>query len=361
MRNLIRDGIPKDMLDNGSVEQIAHQLAFAKSQRARFGQDNVISSAKSEWIAKLNNKKHHLTADILDAAMPIVKIGSNYVGETLEKYPLIGLIPNGKNMFKSSDLLTSKQQSDLLRTLAYQGVGTMSFLAGAMLYKNISAFFGTDADEYAKKQNPHLAEHDGAIGFLSHLYSHSPDAEAMRIGASFMWYWDMYDKKNNGDKEPMSDLMMATFENTLGVVNQSPYITTAENTISPLLDSKKDGGKVGANFVRPRLPFGDFAKTIAQGQIPILDKVSPELGNEIAKKLGMNPETVKPYEIGLRPKGFIDNFGIGIPGWRDKILKDIYNEKYNTPKEPKSGEEYQQSQQDKQDKEYKKQQFQNEH
>ncbi len=329
MRNLIREGIPEDMMNDGSMEQIAHQLAYAKSQRARFGQDNAVSSAKSEWMAKLKNKKHYMTADVIDIALPIVKIASNYIGESLEKYPVIGLAGNRKSLLKASDMLTSKEQGHLLRTLASQGVGAMSLVAGAMMYKNISAFYGTDADDQAKEQNPELAKHDGAIGAISHLLAHSPDAEMIRVGASFMWYWELYDKKNNADKSIMSDFMLATIKNTTSIMNQSPYFSTSESLVAPLLDSDfsfESLGKVGVNFIRPRVPLMDATNVVAQGKIPQLEKLAPELSGKISKKLGMTPETVKPYEVGLRPKGFVDNLKMGIPGWRNELLKKLMEE-----------------------------------
>jgi hypothetical protein len=349
MRNLIREGIPEDMMNDGSMEQIAHQLAYAKSQRARFGQDNAVSSAKSEWMAKLKNKKHYMTADVIDIALPIVKIASNYIGESLEKYPVIGLAGNRKSLFKASDMLTSKEQGHLLRTLASQGVGAMSLVAGAMMYKNISAFYGTDADDQAKEQNPELAKHDGAIGAISHLLAHSPDAEMIRVGASFMWYWELYDKKNNADKSIMSDFMLATIKNTTSIMNQSPYFSTSESLLAPLLDSDfsfESLGKVGVNFIRPRVPFMDATNVVAQGKIPQLEKLYPELSGKISEKLGMTPETVKSYEVGLRPKGFVDNLKMGIPGWRNELLKKLMEEskmpKLKTPEAyvKRKGNEY---------------------
>jgi hypothetical protein len=329
MRNLIKNGIPEDMMNDGSMEQIAHQLAYAKSQRARFGQDNAVASLKTNVEKILRNKEHHLTADVLDAAMPIVKIASNYIGESFEKYPFIGMAANGKYLLKPSKVLTTKQQGNLLRTLAHQGVGAMQMMLGAMMYKSISAFYGTDADEYAKEQNPDLAKHDGALGVLSHMFAHSPDAEAMRLGASFMWYWEMYDKKNNADKSIMSDFMIATMQNTGALINQSPYFSASESIIAPFLDSgfsMDSGGKAVVNIIRPRVQFMDAANTVAQGKIPQLEKLAPELAGKISNKLGMIPETVKPYEVNIRAKGFIDNLKMGSPWHRNDLLNKMIEE-----------------------------------
>jgi hypothetical protein len=48
----------------------------------------------------------------------------------------------------------------------------------------------------------------------------------------------------------------------------------------------------------------DATNVVAQGKIPQLEKLAPELSGKISGKLGMTPETVKPYEVGLRPKDF---------------------------------------------------------
>ena len=40
MRNLIKEGIPTELLENGNAKQIAHQLAYLKGLRAKFMQKN---------------------------------------------------------------------------------------------------------------------------------------------------------------------------------------------------------------------------------------------------------------------------------------------------------------------------------
>lgn len=330
LRNLIKEGIPESMLQDGTAIVIADHLGYLKGQRARFMQQNSLSSKKTAEVAQMVNKNMPLVADIIDMAFPILKIGSNYVGEALEKMPVIGLAAHGAIMAGKrigEPVFKETQKADLLRALSNQGVGAFSLLAGAMLYQNINGFYGTDAEEYAKKHGKNLPDDEEAIGVLKGLYTHSPDAVMMKAGAQMMWYWDMYDKEHPG--ENMSNIMSSIFnwQTTASIINQSPYISSSENTIAILLDKNGDFGKAAANFIRGRIPFGDMTKTIAQGELPIFNKTSPELGKEIAKKLGMNPETVKPYEVGIYPKGFVNNVGIGIPGWRDKILKELMVEK----------------------------------
>ena len=307
-------------------------------------QKNIVAEQQSALEGRLKNKGLYGTAEAINFILPIVKIGSNFVGESLEKQPGIGLIPNGANLFKARESLTEKQKSDLLRTLSNQGVGMASFLMGAMMYQNISPFYGTNSQKYAKKNGKDLPEEDEKLGFLEGAYTHAPDAVNMRAGATFMWYWDMYDKANPGESSMMK-FMSAMFNREIvsGIVSQSPYISASEGTLAPLLDSKSDLGKTEANFVRSRLPFGDFASTLAKGELPVFNKIIPETGKEISKGIGLHPEEVKASDIGLRPKGFRQNIMIGLPGWRDKELKEMYDEKYGVKslidKEIKSLEE----------------------
>ena len=336
MRNLIKEGIPTELLENGNAEQIAHQLAYLKGLRAKFMQKNKVAEIQSGEIAKLRNRGMHGTANAIEFLLPIVKIGSNFVGESLEKQPGIGLIPNGSNILKARESLTEKQKSDLLRTLSYQGVGMASFLAGAMLYQNIHPFYGTSAQKHAEDEGKNLPEEEESLGFLDGVFTHAPDAVNMKAGATFMWYWDKLDKANGtkGTKESMMNFMNALFNREIvsGIVSQSPYITASESTIGPLLDSKADLGKAEANFIRSRVPFGDFTKTLAEGQLPIANKLFPETGKELAKKIGLHPEEVKPSELKLSPKGIKDNLLIGLPGWREDVLKRLYDEKYGKGK-----------------------------
>lgn len=336
LRNLIKNGIPAELLENGTAEQVAHQLAFLKGQRARFMQKNIIAEQQTALEARLRNKGLHGTAEAINFVLPIVKIGSNFVGESLEKQPGLGLIPNGANLFKARESLSEKQKSDLLRTLSYQGVGMASFLMGCYMYQNVSPFYGTQAHQFAKKNGKDLPEEDETLGFLKGAYTHAPDAVNMRAGATFMWYWDMYDKANPSDNSMMK-FMASLFNREIltGIVSESPYITASEGTIGPILNSKSDLGKAEANFVRGRFPFGDFTRTIARGEIPVLNKIMPETGKELAKKIGMNPEEEKPVKV----KGFKNNIAVGIPGWRESVLEDIKTEEIDS-KQSKYSEEY---------------------
>lgn len=336
LRNLIKEGIPTELLENGNAEQIAHQLAYLKGLRAKFMQKNQIAEMQSAKVAQLRNKGMQGTANVVEFLLPIVKIGSNYVGESLEKQPGVGLIPNVANITKARESLTEKQKSDLLRTLSYQGVGMASFLAGAMLYQNISPFYGTDSQKHAKKNGKDLPEEDESIGKLEGVFTHAPDAVNMRAGATFMWYWDKLDKMNGtkNSKQSMMNFMGAIMNREIltGIVSQSPYITASEGTVGPILNPKSDLGKAGANTLRSRIPFGDMTKTLAEGHIPFFNKIMPETSDNFAKNIGMHPEEVKPSEIEVYPKGLGNNIMLGIPGWREDVLKEAYDEKYGVKK-----------------------------
>ena len=358
LRNLIKEGIPGSMLQDGSAEVIADHLGYLKGQRARFMQQNSLSSKKTAEVAQMVNKNMPLVADLIDMAFPILKIGSNYVGEALEKMPVIGLTAHAAKGL-SGKAFNETQKSDLLRSLSNQGVGAFSLLAGAMLYQNINGFYGTDAEDYAKKHGKKLPKDEEAIWGLGGIYTHSPDAVMMKAGAQMMWYWKMYDEQHPEAKMMNVVSAIINWQTTASIINQSPYISSAENTIAPILKGG-DMGKVGANFIRGRVPFGDMLNTIAKGELPVLNKALPETGAIIAKKLGMKPETVKPYEVGVNVKGFTDNVGIGIPGWRDDILKRYMNEE-DMPKPPKSGEAKYEYKMNKAEKERNKQTFRNEH
>jgi hypothetical protein len=265
-------------------------------------------------------------AEVISGVLPLTKIASNYIAEGITKLPVVGLAKDVNKVFAyamgNGSKLTETQKSTLLRTLTFQGVGMFTYALGFMMHNHFLPSYNSSANKYAKKKQED--DQDSAGEVLFHTFSHSPDALIMQAGAAHAWVWDKY-KEEHPEEADMGQFILnsglAAKENTYNVLSSSPYLQTDKTVVQPLLTGRGIG-KAAANFIKSRTPFATSLEEVAQGKIPVLNKLGIKSGHE---------EKIKPSEIGVFPKTFMDNIGMGVPGWRDKIVNRLF-EKYHSPK-----------------------------
>jgi hypothetical protein len=234
------------------------------------------------------------------------------------------------HVFGSESKISEQEKSILLRTLTYQGVGALTYALGWALHSSFSPFYKSSANKFAQKKNPD--EENNSLLVLFETLSHFPDALVFNAGVSHAWVWDKYDEEHPGDKSMatfMGSMPDAIMENSRNIASSSPYLSTGNTVLNPLITGKGTG-KAAANFIKSRVPFSTTASEIAQGKIPVLNRLGIKSGNE---------EKVQPYQVGISPKTFMDNIAVGVPGWRQKVLQKLYDEKYNTEKPEKTDAE----------------------
>lgn len=318
--SLIKEGLLPKEFSNEHVQEMVNQLAFQKSLREKFMQDDKISNAQKVLEAHFRNSGNIGVAEGVNALLPVTKIGSNFIGEALEQHPIIGAIPQLKNIFnlalKGENSLTQKQKYNVLRALTNQGVGLACYVAGAYLYQSINPFYQSSSRKYADKNGKELPADENNIGVIPSLLSHVPYATTFRAGASHAWVWHQYDQAHP-DEGVMSKFFStsvdALSENLRGELAASPYISMGESTLAPLL-GHGDAGKAFANLVKSRLPFSSTAGELAQGKVPLLNKIAPDLSKKVGESVGLHQETDKPS-----PKGFLQNMEMGIPALRQNV------------------------------------------
>jgi hypothetical protein len=333
--NLIREGVTAEELGQPTLQEAINQLAFRKSLRAKFMQENTVTEMQGTLEEYFRRKKMPEMAEVLNGILPITKISSNYISEALTKIPFVGNLAAYKPISKilahafGDPKLSEKEKSILLRTLTYQGVGALTYTLGWALHGSFSPFYKSSANKFAQKKNPD--EEDNSLLVLFETLSHFPDALVFNAGVSHAWVWDKYDEEHPGEKSMatfMGSMPDAIMENSRNIASSSPYLTTGNTVLNPLITGKGTG-KAAANFVKSRIPFSTTLSEVAEGKIPVLNKLGIKSGHE---------EKVKPYQVGLYPKTFLDNIGIGVPGWREKILERLYDEKYGEKPEKTDAE-----------------------
>lgn len=327
-RNFIRSGVTPETVGEPVFKEMVNQLAYQKSLRAKFMQPNYVQGMQKSAEQGLRQKGLTGTAEVVNSIAPITLISSNYISEAMTKLPGLGTLAARKQigdlLFGKGSKLTETDKSILLRTLSSQGVGVLSYAIGWMLHSHLAPFFKSDTKKYADKQNED--EEEAWWESLWETMSHSPDALVMQAGATHGWFWQKYDEENE-DKdfstaEFMAKVVYPLASNEQRIAGSSPYFQSGSTVVAPLM-GEGDLGKAGANFVKGRIPFSTTASEIAQGKFPVLNKLGVRTGNE---------EKIKMYEVGLHASGFWDNFKLGVPGWRQEVIKRLFDEKYNTEK-----------------------------
>lgn len=320
-----------------ATQSLINQLAYRKSLRTKFMQDNTLNKIQSAVDESLRRNGQIAYAEMLHGALPITKISSNYISEALTKIPLVGNLAAINPMmkiisagFREKSPLTEKDRSILLRTLSYQGVGMATYLLGFMLYKNFLPLYGSSANKYAQKETDKDEDSGWAKAFET--FSHSPDALVFQAAVSHGWVWDKYQEENPDAADMytfMKNIPDNIGENIRDMASSSPYLQTGNTLIAPLVTGK-GLPKTAANFITARTPGYGLSKQIAEGKNPVLSNFGVQSDNE---------EKVKPYEIGLHITGFLDNIELGIPGWRERVLNRTFNEQFETRKPKKTSEE----------------------
>jgi hypothetical protein len=327
LRNLISEGVTPEEMGQPTLMEAANQLAFQKSLRAKFMQENIATGLQKKVEGLLREQfKRPDIAEVISGVLPLTKIASNYIAEGITKLPVVGLAKDVNKVFAyamgNGSKLTETQKSTLLRTLTFQGVGMFTYALGFMMHNHFLPSYNSSANKYAKKKQED--DQDSAGEVLFHTFSHSPDALIMQAGAAHAWVWDKY-KEEHPEEADMGQFILnsglAAKENTYNVLSSSPYLQTDKTVVQPLLTGRGIG-KAAANFVKSRTPFATSLEEVAQGKIPVLNKLGIKSGHE---------EKIKPSEIGVFPKTFMDNIGMGVPGWRDKIVNRLF-EKEHSPK-----------------------------
>jgi len=327
LKNLIREGVTAEDLEQPTLQAVVEQLALTKSLRAKFMQENKVVGAQRSVEDYFRRSDHPEVAEIINGVLPITKIASNYISEEFTKLPIVGMSMSLKQIsayaFGKGSKLTEAQKSGLLRTLTFQGVGLFTYALGWALHASFNPFYKSSATKYAQKKNED--DEDSGLMRAWETLSHSPDAMTFQAGVSHAWIWNKYDDEHPGEPSMskfMGTLLPSLIENARNEATSSPYLQTDKTVIQPLITGK-GLGKAAANFITARTPFYSILNDVAQGKAPIINKLGYKSDDE---------EKVKPSEIGLYPKSFWDNIGFGIPGWRERILKKLFDEKNNPAK-----------------------------
>lgn len=284
--------------------------AYKAANRAIFMQDNFVTDAWRSTISslkRLDPKTGHprpaplVVATIMQDLLPIVKIPTNFVGETIKYSPAgipVGLIKAGIAYHKGTENLHPEDADSILRWLKKGGLGAVAALLGILFYKSIGGYYEGQRDEKdVKAGGLRTPFFDIASTFL-----HNPFAEIMQLTATFR---RVIESKLNKKDENTQGVAMALIASSLGLISEVPFVKETAD-IGKLLDPQKR-----AQFIDEQVKSWFVPQLLSQG------------AEYIDKPGGLRdwhtwvPQLVDP--IKRKPNGLFETLETGLPGLRTYV------------------------------------------
>jgi hypothetical protein len=286
--NAVRDGLD---LSSPSVQKAITDKAYFKARASIFMNPNLATELYRSLITQLEKKgaKGKLVSILAQVELPVVTVPTNFVNEIL-KVGYGGVHASVKSLqvlFTTGFKNIKPEDADyIMSALKKQGIGVALYLLGYYSYQNIGGY-------YTGKRKEDEPKAGDLIFFgihLPHWAVHSPMLEPLQMGATLrrMQIAEEHHKKQEGTTEGL-------YQATWGAVKQTPFIETPKR----LLDAAKNGESLSGHLgelVKSEILPPDLQKVAASND-------TDEYGNAIKRK----------------PKGFVENIEVGIPGLREKV------------------------------------------
>lgn len=241
--------------------------------RAKFSQDNFLTSRMQMLTESLKHAKEHpTTGKIIAAAMnfifPIVKIPANFFAEAATYGNLGAGLPRAvlktvEAMRTGVEKLTPVQKDSIMRHWKKGSIGAGLILAGYYLRNDIGGYYQPGKKDASKP------EFGGIRLFgqdIPRWMVHMPIMEPLHFGATMGHVMDHINKKTGEEGSKVE----ALFAGVTGMLDEIPYVSGAKN-ISQALDQDGRGkyarGELVKGAIVPRLvsEVAELADTDAQG------------------------------------------------------------------------------------------------
>lgn len=263
-------------VSNPETVTIITGLALAEGKRAIFMQDSPIVSGHQGAMNIMKAKGHFLLPALVKFLLPIIKIPTNFIDESLSYTPA-GAVRAGVRIGKmgGKSKLTADDADYVMRNLKKSVLGTVLLFLGAMLFKeSLGGFY--KQGEKREKGAPKAGEIKTPIGVVPKVLLHSPAYETMMIGASMAKTIDEYrawnrDPKHSENKKE-HEYLAAIGEAGAGVLEATPFIS-APGRFYEAMKNPASMGKFGSSLiVRSLLIPPDVGR---------LAKMGDKAGNEV--------------------------------------------------------------------------------
>lgn len=214
-------------------------------------QDNLLATAWNGMVTGLENnpklgKFGKGLAATARAALPIVKVPSNFVGEVASHTPLVGLARPAYELAMSKGIENlSPEQADIIVTaLKKHAVGTALFALGYFNADRMGGFYakGGNGMNDVKPNEIRINLFGKELDIPSWLL-HSPQMEVMMMGAAFKQAIEQ--ARNSRSREEKSPVGEALHRTATGLADALPFVDTPKRVLGVMEGTTQAGKEVG--------------------------------------------------------------------------------------------------------------------
>jgi hypothetical protein len=286
--------------------------AYLQAKKSIFMQDNLVTD---QWQTLLNildkSKKYPESgpwvARGLRFLLPIVKVPTNIVGETLKLNPVSlakGLYEAGKAIRSGMENVPEEQKNHIIELLSKGALGTAMMAIG---YYNSDSVGGYYQHQEKRKQGDVKAGGFKLFGHeMPHWMFHAPMFEAIQMGATIRRVADSLDK--NRERKGVAVGVIAA---SIGLAKEQPFLDEIDR-IGNALNNETERRYFAGSLLRSTL-------------------IPPGV-QDIAAKLDKKDKSVKPPETTMeylaypfqepvkrKPSTLLQHVEMGIPYLREQV------------------------------------------
>lgn len=244
-------------INDPRVQAAISSKAYDASMRAILMQDNPVTSAYQAMLTVLESKGAKPLATTLRFLLPIVKVPTNFVSESLAYTPgglawqslqLFKILTDENKLGRSAmDNLTMHDMDNVMRGLKKGSIGLALMATGFALRKNITGYYRTKQ----KAGDPPLGSIKVGNITIPPWLAESPALAALQLGATMGHVSDHYNMKGVS-----GGLIAGLGYGTAGIVKSTPFVSETARLADAARTPESLGvaaGELTGNLVVPLL------------------------------------------------------------------------------------------------------------
>lgn len=248
-------------INDPAVRTTMEARAYMKSKEAILMQDNMLSTAWGGMVKGLETnprlgKAGKNMAAVARAALPIVKVPSNFVGEAISHTPGVGLIRPAYELAISKGIENlSPEQADIITTaLKKHAIGTALFAIGYYNADKMGGFYhqGGNGMNDVKPNEVRINLFGKQLPDVPSTFLHSPQMEVMMMGAAFRQAIETAgSRRSRNEVNPAEE---AVHRVASGVADSIPFVDTPKRLLQATEGSAQAGKAIGDSIGGATVP-----------------------------------------------------------------------------------------------------------
>lgn len=248
-------------INDPAVRTVMEARAYMKSKDGILMQDNMLSTAWHGMVRGLETnprlgKFGKNLAATARAAIPIVKVPTNFVGEVISHTPGVGLIRPAYELAISKGIENlSPEQADIITSaLKKHAVGTALFALGYWQADKMGGFYhqGGNGMNDVKPNEVRINLFGKQLPDVPSTFLHSPQMEVMMMGAAFRQAIETAgSRRSRNEVNPAEE---AVHRVASGVADSIPFVDTPKRLLQATEGSAQAGKAIGDSIGGATVP-----------------------------------------------------------------------------------------------------------